>query len=195
MVASEDRFGFARDSPFRLADTTDPAGLDDVVRRYLAAFGPASPADATEWSGLPSLAATFDKLRDELLVFADERGRELFDLPEAPRPAADTPAPIRFLPDFDNLILGHADRSRVLPDEHRRHVTTKNLRVNATVLYDGEVCATWKLSRSARRAKLEVTPLTRLTRSQVTAIEPEAAALLAAFEPDATSAEVAFATP
>ena len=85
------------------------------------------------WSGIGGCKAVLDAMRDELAVFADERGRELFDLPGAPRPAADVPAPARFLPEFDNLVLAYDDRSRVIADEHRPLVTTKNLRVKRDV--------------------------------------------------------------
>jgi hypothetical protein len=166
-VPSEDRWCFPREPRVRLAEMTDGACAsatpDELVRRYLAAFGPASVADAQEWSGMPGLRATFESLRSELACFADERGRELFDLPTAPRPPAETAAPVRFLPDFDNLMLAHADRSRVVADEHRPRVTTKNLRVNATVLHDGRVCATWSLQRRARTATLGVAPFARLS--------------------------------
>ena len=170
-------------------------GGHELVRRYLAAFGPARVADAQEWSGLRGLAAVFEALRPELLSFSDERGRELFDLPGAPRPPAETPAPVRFLPEFDNLVLAHADRSRVIADEHRPALTTKNLRVNATVLCDGEVCATWTVRRTARSATLEITPLRPLRPAECGEVELEGLALLAASEADARAHSVTVLDP
>ncbi len=105
-----------------LGRDADPLASDDrvgraLVRRYLAAFGPAATADLRAWCGLTGLPATVKALREELVVFRDERGRELLDLPGAPRPDPGTPAPVRFLPAFDNAILGYDDRS---PDHRRR---------------------------------------------------------------------------
>ena len=140
MVPADARWGFPSVADFTLADTwlggPLPAGgtVEQLVLRYLAAFGPASAADAQTWSGLQGLAPVFEALRPQLLVFRGESGRrELFDLPGAPRPGADVPAPARFLPEFDNLVLAHADRTRLLADEYRGALVTKNLRVRAIV--------------------------------------------------------------
>ncbi len=115
-----------------------------------------------------------------LARFSDEHGRELFDLPDAPRPAAATPAPIRFLPEFDNLILAHADRARLIADEHRARVTTKNLRVNATVLYDGESAATLVVRRTAAAAALAAHAVSRACRQRRGGDRAGGATLLAA---------------
>ena len=199
MVPGEDRWGFPPASRFTLTDRwlgrppdrdTSPA---ELVRRYLAALGPATPADAQAWSGLPGLRAAFEELRCELATFRDERGRELLDLPEAPRPPEDAPAPARFLPDFDNLVLAHDDRTRVVADEHRPAVVTKNLRVRATVLWDGFVCATWAVKRTTRKATLTVTPLGRMPRGAPRGIRAEGEALLKFLEPDAREAKLVVA--
>lgn len=190
MVATEDPLGYPSDARFALAEPQPPLGTArELVLRYLAAFGPASVADAQEWSGLRGLAPVFAALREQLTSFVDERGRELFDLPDSPRPPADFPAPARYLPDFDNLMLAHADRTRVIAQELRRHhLTTKNLRVNAIALHDGEACARWTVKRTARAATLELTPFAKLSKAALGELEAEAMALLAATEPAAKGA-------
>ena len=118
------------------------ASLDDLVLRYLAAFGPASVADVATWSRLTGLREVVERLRPQLRPFRDERGRELFDLPDAPRPGADVPAPIRVLPEYDNVLLSHSDRSRFGTDQERRMVAALGP-VKGTVLVDGVVRAVW----------------------------------------------------
>jgi hypothetical protein len=119
--------------------------LDDVILRYLGAFGPAAVADAATWSRLTGLREVFERLRPQLVTFRDERGRELFDLPDAPRPAPDTPAPVRFLPEYDNLLLSHADRSRFARPGASGRLTPPGGLGWGTVLVDGVVSAIWRL--------------------------------------------------
>jgi hypothetical protein len=200
MVPTEDPWCFPRDCALSLLEPAGagagPAGdRAALVRRYLAAFGPASVADAQEWSGLSGLAATFEAIGGELRCFRDERGRELFDLPDAPRPGAKVPAPPRFLPEFDNLVLAHADRTRLIADQHRPRLTTKNLRVNATVLLDGEVRATWSLVRRAARATLRIAPFEPLPDGAEGLLGVEGEALARAIEPAARSVEVVVDEP
>ena len=149
-------------------DGTAPVG-QAMARRYLAAFGPAATADLRAWSGLTGLPAAVTAIREELVAFRDERGRELLDLPDAPRPDPDTPAPVRFLPAFDNAILGYDDRSRIIDDAHRG-LSVLGARV---VLVDGRVAATWTVDAGT----VEVTPLRRFSRADRTAVADEGRAL------------------
>ncbi|MGV9284938.1 winged helix DNA-binding domain-containing protein [Streptomyces sp. NPDC003730] len=149
---------------------TDPVGAA-LVRRYLAAFGPAASADLRAWCGLAGLPAAVAAVRGELVSFRDERGRELLDLPDAPRPDPGTPAPPRFLPAFDNAVLGYQDRGRVIDDAHRGlSVTGARL-----VLVDGRVGATWTVADGT----VTVTPLRRFTRAERAEVAEEGAALAA----------------
>ncbi|MFK0280756.1 winged helix DNA-binding domain-containing protein [Streptomyces sp. NPDC090499] len=129
--------------PAAAAEATDAA-----VLRYLAAFGPASVRDMQTWAGLTRLRPAFERLRPRLLTFRDETGTELFDLPGAPRPDPATPAPPRFLPEFDNLLLSHADRTRVVPPELRGRAWQGN-QAYRTLLVDGFLAGVWKLTEDA----------------------------------------------
>ena len=163
-----------------------------LVRSYLGAFGPASIRDAQAWSGMRSLADAFAELRPKLTVFHDAKGRELFDLPKAPRPPGTTPAPVRFLPDYDNLLLGYADRTRVVADDHRARLATKNLQVLPTFLVDGFVAGSWKIERARSTAALAIAPFEPLSRKAKAELTAEGTALLRFAESDAKSAEVRF---
>lgn len=197
-VPDSSRWGWTADPMFTAASgwigvdiaTDRGAGLDSLVRRYLAAFGPATPADFTAWSGLKGAKAVFDRLRPTLVTFHDERKRELFDLPDAPRPAVDTPCPVRFLPDFDNLMLAHADRTRIIPDEHRRLVATPNLRINATFLVDGLAAGTWKIETKRKTASLLLSPFEPISALDARDLIDEGERLLHFIEPEATGYEV-----
>jgi hypothetical protein len=131
------------------------------------------------------MKAVLEEMRPGLHVLEDERGRELFDLPDAPRPAEDVPAPPRFLPEFDNLVLAHADRTRLLADEHRPAVVTKNLRVRATFLHDGEVRGTWTIERKKAAATLHLAPFEPLPKEAADALAEEGERLLRFVEDDA----------
>src|SRR5206468_6729806 len=144
-----------------LSEDRSPAAM---IVRYLAAFGPATTADVQEWSGLKGLRAAVDALRPKLRVLRDEAGRELFDLPDAPLPDPDTPAPVRFLPEYDNLVLAYADRTRMLTPEAQQAIWTKN-GLLATALVAGTVVATWKITRDRKRATLTIDVLRRIGKS------------------------------
>lgn len=162
-----------------------------LVKRYLAAFGPASVVDAQIWSGVKSLAPIFEALRDELVVFRDDKKKELFDLPDAPRPDEDTEAPVRFIADFDNIVLGHADRRRIIADAHRPLIVTKNLLVRATFTIDGFVAGTW----SVKNGTLTIAPFEDVTIAKKTrdALVEEGEKLVRFVEPDAAKHSVVFA--
>lgn len=186
-VPADTRWAYDAKAPFALHEGELQTGTepDELVRRYLAAFGPASVADASAWSGLKGLRPVFERLRGELAVFRDEAGRELFDLPEAPRPGGDLPAPVRYLPDFDNLVLAHDDRSRVMDREHRGRIVSKNLLVAATFLVDGYVAGTWRVEVKRKTATLVLQPFGTLRKKDLSALEREGMDLLRFVEEDA----------
>ena len=156
----------------------DPS-LDDLVLRYLGAFGPATVADIQAWSGLTRLREVVDRLRPRLEHLRDERGRELFDLPEAPRPDPETPAPARFLPEYDNVLLGHADRSRIIPAGRSIPLAPGNGASMGTILVDGMLAGTWRIARDASGATLAVEPYEPIARSGRIGLEEEGHRLLA----------------
>lgn len=155
------------------------ATLDDLILRYLAAFGPASVMDVQAWCGLTRLKEVADRLADRVVRFRNEAGRELLDLPDAPRPDPEVPAPVRFLPDFDNVLLSHADRSHIISDEARGRLRSPNGVLPGTVLVDGMVAGSWSIERARGSATLMVTPFAPLSRADCEAVEDEGAALLA----------------
>ena len=171
----------------------DLPSIDTVVRRYLRAFGPATVMDAQAWIGLTRLGEVFDRLRPELMTFRDERGRELFDLPDAPRPDPDTPAPPRFLYDFENMLLSYADRSRVLPPAFIRGLDSRTQESLSTFTLDGFVAGTWAIRRAGRTATLVLTPLEGLPGSNRLALTREGEALLAFAAAEATNREIRYA--
>jgi hypothetical protein len=166
--------------------------IDAVVLRYLAAFGPATPADAAAWSRLTGMREVFDRLRPRLRTFRDDRDRELFDLADAPRPAPDTPAPPRFLPEYDNVLLSHADRSRFGSDEHRAILFAGDRAVHGAVLIDGHVRATWRIELDGEQdsAVLGVDHAGPLTKRSAAAISAEGRRMLRFSSPDAGTHDV-----
>lgn len=153
---------------------------DAAVLRYLAAFGPASVKDMRTWCRLTRLGPVFERLRDQLVTFQDEYGVELFDLPDAPRPDAGTPAPPRFLPEYDNLLLSHADRTRVVPLEYRKLIWNAN-QGHRTFLVDGFVAGIWRLENGAEgdaSGRLTVQAFGTLTRARRDAVAEEGVRML-----------------
>ncbi|MBB4910730.1 winged helix DNA-binding domain-containing protein [Actinophytocola algeriensis] len=148
-----------------------------MTQRYLAAFGPASVADLQTWSGLTRLREVTDTL--DLRTVTTDDGRELLDLPDAPHPDEDTPAPVRFLPEFDNLLLSYADRTRVLTEEHRKRLFgVKNGVFPGTFLVDGFVRGEWRITKQRKSAVLTITPWARTTKKDLAALTKEGTRLL-----------------
>ena len=163
---------------------------DELVLRYLAAFGPATPADARSWSGLSGMREVLERLRPRLRTFRDERGRELFDVPGAPLPDPETPAPVRFLPEYDNVQLGHDDRSRIVSPDLKGWTEVGW----GSVLVDGFGAARWRAELDGDRATLWVEPFSKIARTDRAEISEEGERLLAFLAPDADPRGVRFRT-
>ncbi|MGW5640529.1 winged helix DNA-binding domain-containing protein, partial [Streptomyces sp. NPDC003832] len=157
----------------------DAASADTAVLRYLAAFGPASVKDIQTWCGLTRMRPAFERLRPDLLTFRDEHGVELFDLPDAPRPDPETPAPPRFLPEFDNLMLSHADRTRVIPPADRGRTWQANT-FYCPLLVDGFLAGVWRIIDGA----LVVETFRDLTAAERAEVRTEGEHVLRVMHPD-----------
>jgi Winged helix DNA-binding domain len=156
----------------------EPAA-EEVVLRYVKAFGPASVLDVQSWSGLTKLRAVLERLRPRLLTFRDEQGRELFDLPDAPRPDPNVAAPVRLLGEYDNVLLGHADRSRIIPDDFPWTAMLAHGRFVNNLLVDGMLRATWWIERDGkRRGTLAIRPFRKLSTAQRGEVAAEAQGLI-----------------
>jgi Winged helix DNA-binding domain len=166
--------------------------LDTIVLRYLAAFGPASVRDAQAWSGLTRLREVADRLRPGLRTFRDENGTELLDLPDAPRPDPGTPAPVRMVAEYDNLILSHADRTRVVSESDRPRLYGRNGVFPGTVLVDGFVAGLWRVARSAGAVTLTVEPFGKIGARDRDAITGEAGRMLAFAAPPGAARDIRF---
>jgi hypothetical protein len=169
--------------------------LDRMIHRYLAAFGPATVGDAQSWSGLTGLRPIFESMRANLYFFTDEEGNELFDLPDAPRPDPDTPALPRFLPVFDNVLLAHADRRRILSEAHRKMLFGTAALLEGTILIDGFVGAKWKIAQQRERAVLAIEPFAQLRNRDRSSISEEGTRLLSFAFPAVETQEIRFAKP
>lgn len=177
-----------------LGESVDPdPERDEMILRYLAAFGPATVADMRKWSGLQGLRDDLERLRSHLRTFADEDGRELFDLPDAPRPDPDTTAPPRFLPRFDNVLLSHADRSRIIPAEYRQRVI-HDRSAKGRVLVDGFIAGFWSIKREGDEATLLIEPFESVSEPDRAALTDEGTRLLTFAAADAETQEIAFST-
>jgi len=157
-----------------------PSFTDDhLVLRYLGAFGPASVADMRAWSGL-AMRPVFERLRPKLKTFRDESGVELFDLPRAPRPDAELEVPVRLIPDYDNILLAHDDRTRIMPAGKHLGIFSSNGVMQGAVLLDGFVRAMW----APRANTLVVTPFEKeMTKRERDSIAGEAMRLMELLAP------------
>ncbi len=171
-----------------VAAEPDPALEEELVLRYLRAFGPASVADMRTWSWMTGLRAVVDRVRPRLRTFRDERGRELLDDPDAPIADPDAEAPIRFLPEYDNLLLSHEDRSRLAGPWYPKVVYSRG-----AVLVDGFVAAGWYVTRARDTATLTVDLFTDPSPAERIAIETEASALLSFIAAEASHRDVVLA--
>ena len=157
---------------------------DRLILRYLKGFGPATVSDISAWSGLTGLRSVVERLRPKLQTFHDERGRELFDVVDGPLPDPETPAPPRFLPEYDNILIGHDDRTRVIDPAYRYTIFM------GTLLVDGFVQATWMIKRMRDMTTLAIEPLRKLTSAERIAVAEEGERLLAFVAGDAPRRDV-----
>jgi len=163
------------------------SSVDEVVTRYLAAFGPATASDLQTWSWLTGMREVLERLRPQLRTFRDERGRELFDLPDAPLPDPETPAPVRFLPEYDNIFLSHDDRSRIVDRKYLDQVL-----MHGFLLVDGFIRGVWKTNRKRGDATLVIGLWDRLEAAERAQVEAEAVRLLDFVADDAGTRDIRF---
>lgn len=173
-----------------LGENTAPEAM---VLRYLAAFGPATAADIQAWSRLQGVRSVVAGLRPQLRTFRNEDGQELFDVSGAPFPDPGTFAPVRFLPGFDNVLLSHADRTRIISEDHRKAIGSRNGLFLATYLVDGFVAGTWKVEQTKRQAIVQILPFSSHQSADVQAIEEEGLKLLTFLAPEVDDRDIQWA--
>jgi hypothetical protein len=166
---------------------TEEKAVELLIRRYLSAFGPAALADVARFAGqVPArIRPVLEQIAPSLRGFSDEQGRALFDLPRGPRPATDVVAPVRFLPRYDELLIGYEHRERVIAKKHRGAVYSKNAIVEAVFLVDGFAAGTWSLATTKTDAVVSIRPFGRLARSDRAAAIAEGEAAARFMAPDA----------
>ncbi|MBD3918888.1 AlkZ family DNA glycosylase [Paenibacillus sp. PR3] len=164
-----------------------------LLMRYLQAYGPASVKDFQAWSGMTKLRDLFEQMRPKLEWYKNQQGDELFDLPDAPRPASDLEVLPRFLGEFDHVLLSHADRTRIMDESYRRRVITKNGIVKATILIDGFVAGLWTIEERGHTAVMHIESFTPLSLEQRLLLEKEGERLLR-FAAEAVEYDIAFVT-
>jgi hypothetical protein len=168
--------------------------VEEAVRRYLVAFGPASNADITTWSRLQGMREITERMRPTLRTFRDERRRELFDLPDGVIADPELPAPVRILPEYDNVLLSHSDRSRFFPpdDQARARLYAVERTISGTVLHDGVVVGTWRIDRSSASPVFVVDHALALDDAVRAEVRAEAGRAFELLEPDAAAEHVRF---
>ena len=168
----------------------DDGALASLARRYLQAYGPASRQDLEYWTGMTGMRGVLEKLRPELVEYVDKSGKKLMDLEEAEILPGDVPAPLRLLPEWDSALLGHVDRSRILPESYRKAIVRTVGRIMPSVLVDGFVAGTWQITASSKRVRLEVTLFAPVPEGTHLELEAEAWRLLQDLYPEARHTEV-----
>jgi winged helix DNA-binding protein len=173
---------------------TEEHALELLIRRCLAAFGPATLADIAKFAGQvpPRVRPILERMAPKLRAFTDEQGRVLYDLPRAPRPDGGVTAPVRFLPRYDELLIAYQHRDRLIAPVHRRAVYAKNAIVEAVVIVDGFAAGTWGLARAKDEAVLRISPFSRFGARDRVSVEAEGTSLLEFLAPDATRRGVKF---
>ena len=166
--------------------------LEKAILRYLAAFGPASVRDIQAWSGLTKLREPVERLRKRLRTFVDPNGVEVFDLPDAPRPRENVDAAPRFLPEFDNVWLGHKDRSRVLSETQAPRMLGSGGLLMGSLLVDGFVAGRWRITVTSNQAILAIDPFEKLASRDRIALEEEGDRLLAFATDTAVKRDIRF---
>jgi hypothetical protein len=164
--------------------------VEELVVRYLGAFGPASVPDIATWSGLAGVAAIVERMRSRLVSMQNQRGRELFDLPDAPRPDSEVPAPVRYLYDYDNLFLSHADRSRMQPPDPYRTIELRPNEVASGFLVDGVLGGLWRLERRRSTVRLDLRPIVHLGPAVRRELEREGERLLGFLAPAVSDRDI-----
>ncbi|GGJ50909.1 winged helix DNA-binding domain-containing protein [Deinococcus roseus] len=177
------------------AELDPKPSLGNLLLRYLQAFGPATLKDMTVWSGLTHLKPALTEIQPALQVYRDEQGKELFDLAEVILPDPETPIPPKFLPDFDNILLSHADRSRIMAPDFKARVFTSNGIIRATVLIDGFVQGIWKVQQNKKRASLQIEMFQTIAAADQDLLQEEGQKLLHWMTPDAEKHELIWQVP
>ncbi len=163
-----------------------------MLERYLAAFGPATVQDMQAWCGLTRLNEVVRRMRSRLRVFRDEQGRELFDIPDAPLPDENLPVAPRYVAEFDNVLLSHADRTRIISEDDRKRVFTINGIIRPTFLIDGFVAGIWSIVRERAAAALVIEPFRPLSREDQDSLIAEGEHLLQFAAPECEQREIRF---